>query len=259
MRFVRLSLITVVFAVAPAPAFAHYHMLLPDKASAKSDERVTFTYQFGHPFEHQLFDTQKPAELYVVAPDGTKTDLVAKLEKTAVKGAEGKKVAGYKFSFTPPKRGDYTLVAVSPEVKVEGESLPLRDVAKVVLHVQTQNGWDRRAVTAKASAVELSPLTRPYGLVGGMAFHVEADEPAEGDRKALDRVEVEAEKYNATPPKELPPDEHITRTARTAKGGSAVVTLTESGWWGVTAVRDRDKVRHRCTLWIFVDKSPTNR
>ena len=239
MQFIRL-LLAVAFAVAPAPVFAHYHILLPDKPSAKSEEVVTFTYQFGHPFEHQLFDTQKPAELYVVAPDGTKT--------------EGRKVTGYKFSFAPPKRGDYTVVAVSPEVKAEGESLPLRDVAKVVLHVQTQNGWDRRAVTAKASAVELSPLTRPYGLVGGMAFHVEADEPGEGERKALAGVVIEAERYNATPPKELPPDEHVTRTSRSSRSGAAVVTLTEPGWWSVTAVRERDKVQHRCTLWAFVDK-----
>ena len=258
MQFIRL-LLAVAFAVAPAPVFAHYHMLLPDKPSAKSEEVVTFTYQFGHPFEHQLFDTQKPTELYVVAPDGTKTDLLGKLEKTAVEGGEGKMVTGYKFSFAPPKRGDYTVVAVSPEVKAEGESLPLRDVAKVVLHVQTQNGWDRRAVTAKASAVELSPLTRPYGLVGGMAFHVEADEPAEGDRKALARIVIEAERYNATPPKELPPDEHITRTARTSHCGAAVVTLTEPGWWGITAVRERDKAQHRCTLWVFVDKRSTDK
>ncbi|MFO0824788.1 MAG: DUF4198 domain-containing protein [Gemmataceae bacterium] len=231
MHVVRFFTLAALFAVIPAPAQAHYHMLLPDKAAAKTDEAVTLTYQFGHPFEHQLFDTQKPTELYVVAPDGTKTDLLAKLEKVAVDGAEGKKVTGYKFAFTPAKRGDYTFVAVAPEVKVEGEALPLRDVAKVVLHVQTQNGWDRRAVTAKSSAVEVSPLTRPYGLVAGTAFHVEADEPAEGDRKPLDRIEIEVERYNAAPPKDLPPDEHVTRTARTARGGSLVVTLTEPGWW----------------------------
>lgn len=259
MYFLRYTCLALLFAATPAPVLAHYHILLPDKPTAKSEEVVSFTYQFGHPFEHQLFDTQKPAELYVIAPDGTKTDLLAKLEKTAADGVEGKKVTGYKFSFTPPKRGDYTVVAIAPEVKVEGEALPLRDVAKVVLHVQTQNGWDRRAVTAKGSAVELSPLTRPYGLLGGMAFHVEADEPAEGDRKVLAGIEIEAEKYNATPPKDLPPDEHITRTARTARGGSAVVTFTEPGWWGVTAVRERDKVQHRCTLWVFVDKQPTSK
>lgn len=252
MRLFALAL----FAALPLPAFAHYHMLLPDKPAVKTDEAVTFTYQFGHPFEHQLFDTQKPTELYVVAPDGTKTDLTAKLEKVEVDGVDGKKVAGFKFAFTPTKRGDYTFVAVSPAVKVDGEPHPLRDVAKVVLHVQTQNGWDQRAVTAKASAVEVSPLTRPYGLTAGTAFQVEVDEPAEKDRKALGKVEIEVEKYNPVLPKELPPDEQITRTGRTTRDGSAVVTLTEPGWWGVTAVRERDQVQHRCTLWVFADKSP---
>jgi uncharacterized GH25 family protein len=252
MRLLALALL----AALPLPAFAHYHMLLPDKASAKTDEAVTFTYRFGHPFEHQLFDTKKPTELYVIAPDGTKTDLLAKLEKVEVDGVDGKKVAGYKFAFTPTKRGDYRFVAVSPEVKADGEPLPLRDVAKVVLHVQTQNGWDQRAVTAKASAVELSPLTRPYGLTAGTAFQVEADEPAEGERKPLAGAEIEVEKYNPAPPKELPPDEHVTRTGRTTRAGDAVVTLSEPGWWGVTAVRERDKVQHRCTLWVFAAKSP---
>ena len=87
-----------------------------------------------------------------------------------------------------------------------------------------------------------------------MAFHVEADEPGEGERKALAGVVIEAERYNATPPKELPPDEHVTRTSRSSRSGAAVVTLTEPGWWSVTAVRERDKVQHRCTLWAFVDK-----
>ncbi|OWK43200.1 Additional periplasmic component NikK of nickel ECF transporter [Fimbriiglobus ruber] len=231
-------------------------MLLPDKPAAKTDEPVTFTYQFGHPFEHQLFDTMKPTELYVIAPDGAKTDLTATLEKTTADGTDGKKVAGYKFTFTPAKRGDYTLVAVSPEVKVDGEPHPLRDVIKTVLHVQTQNGWDRRVVTGKASAVELSPLTRPYGLTGGMAFQVEAEEPADGDRKPLGRIAIEVEKYNPVPPKDLPDDEFITRTARTTRSGDATVTLGERGWWAVTAVRDRDQVRHRCTLWIHVDDKP---
>lgn len=47
---------------------------------------MTFTYHFGHPSEHQLFDMQKPAEFYVAAPEGRKTDLLCKLEKTAVEG-----------------------------------------------------------------------------------------------------------------------------------------------------------------------------
>ena len=254
MRFFSMATLLVLSAAWIAPAQAHYHMLIPNKASAKTDESIGFAYQFGHPYEHQLFDTHKPTELYVLSPDGTKTDLLAKLEKIEADGGEGKKVTGYKFVFTPAKRGDYTFVAVSPEVKVEGEAHPLRDVAKVVLHVQTQNGWDCRALTAKGSAVEVSPLTRPYGLKPGVAFRVEADEPADGERKSLSKLAVEFEKYNTKAPKELPEDEQITGTARTARSGDAVVTLSETGWWGITALREREKIQHRCTLWVYVDE-----
>lgn len=244
----RLALLALLLA-APL-ASAHYHMLLPDKHSVKAGEAVTFTYQFGHPFEHELFDTAEPEAVYVIAPDGTKTDLKKELKKTTADGPDGKKVTGYAFAFTPPKRGDYVVVAVSPAVKAEGEKLPLKDVAKVVLHVQTQNGWDNPAADAKAAPFDLQPLTRPYGLTAGSAFHVDV---LDADGKPVRRAPVEVEKYNAAPPKTLPADEFVTRTHRTSRTGTAVVTLGEAGWWGVTAVKADEKAEHRCTLWVYVD------
>jgi hypothetical protein len=49
---------------------AHFNMLLPDKASVRKDEPVILTYQWGHPFEHQLFDAPSAEKLTVIAPDG---------------------------------------------------------------------------------------------------------------------------------------------------------------------------------------------
>ena len=231
-------------------ASAHYHMLLPDKPAVKAGEAVTLTYQFGHPFEHELFDTAEPEAVFVIAPDGTKTDLKKELKKATADAAEGKKVTCYTLAFTPPKRGDYVVVAVSPAVKVEGEKLPLKDVAKVVLHVQTQNGWDNPAADATAP-FDLQPLTRPYGLTPGAAFHVDV---LDSEGKPVRRATVEVERYNPTAPKELPADEFVTRTHRTSRTGTAVVTLGEAGWWAVTAIKDDDKTRHRCTLWVWVDE-----
>ncbi len=237
--------------LAASVAHAHYHMLLPGKHSVKAEEEVTFTYQFGHPFEHELFDTAEPEAVYVIAPDGKKTDLKKTLKKVAVDGVEDKKVTGYTFAFTPPKRGDYVVVAVSPAVKVEGEKLPLKDVAKVVLHVQTQNGWDNIAVGDTTAAFDLQPLTRPYGLTPGTAFHVDV---LGVDAKPVRRAVVEVERYNPTAPKALPADEFVTATHRTSRTGTAVVTLSEAGWWGITAVKADDKAEHRCTLWVRVDE-----
>ena len=56
-----------------APCSAHYNMLLPSTASAKKGEPVTFTHQWGHPFEHELADAPSLRQLFVVAPDGTRT------------------------------------------------------------------------------------------------------------------------------------------------------------------------------------------
>ncbi len=80
--------------------------------------------------------------------------------------------------------------------------------------------------------------------------------------KPLPRALVEVELYHATPPKELPADEHMTRSVRTDPSGVATATLTESGWWCLTAQRDGGKrerdgksypVRQRSTFWVYVD------
>ncbi len=52
MRHLAIALLILAFAASAGSA--HYNMLLPDKPWANKDEKVTFTYQFGHPFEHEL-------------------------------------------------------------------------------------------------------------------------------------------------------------------------------------------------------------
>jgi len=191
-----------VLLLATAFAHAHYHMLLPSKHSVKAEEEVTFTYQFGHPFEHELFNTAEPVAVYVYHPDGkNETDVTKELKKTTVDGAEGKKVTAWTFTYTPPKRGDYTVVAFSPEFKLDGKEQKVRDVTKVVLHVQTENGWDIQVPKSEDSDLILLPLTRPYGLTPGTAFHVEAELRVPPDqRRLVGRGVVEVGKYNPTAP-----------------------------------------------------------
>src|SRR5262249_46557511 len=125
----------------------------------------------------------------------------------------------------------------------------------VVLHVQAQKGWE--AVVGQG--FEMTPLTRPYGLEPGMVFQAQALL----DGKPAPRALVEIERYNATPPKQLPADEHITRSVRTDPNGVATCTLTEPGWWSITALRDGGQREHngkkypmkqRATLWVYVDE-----
>jgi uncharacterized GH25 family protein len=247
--------------VAAAPASAHYAMLLPSSWQAKKGETVTLTYQWGHPFEHQLSDAPKPEKLVVVSPDKKTADLTAALTKTEVPGAEGKKVTAWRVKFTPEERGDYVFFLQAAPIFLEEEGEFVHDTAKVVLHVQAQRGWD--AASRRDFDFEMMPLTRPYGLKAGMVFQawlgwVRREEPL-----GLPGVPVEVERYNATPPKELPPDEQITRVVKTGPDGVATCTLTEPGWWALTAAhlhyekRTHDgkerPVKKRTTLWVFVD------
>jgi cobalt/nickel transport protein len=236
--------------LAAGPAAAHFNMLLPTTPSAKKGEEVVFTYQWGHPFEHELFDAPAPESVTVLGPDGKTKDLAKALEKVSIPAGD-KKVTAYRFRFTPELRGDYIFLLQTPNIAIDGPDGEGReqvsDTVKVVLHVQSQKGWDAKS----EGKWELLPLTRPYGLEPGMAFQ------AQSSIKEMPSAPVEVERYNATPPKDPPPDEHRTRTVKADPNGVVTATLTDPGWWAVTASREDGKARSkRTTLWVFVDEKP---
>ena len=246
------------FALAlAAPAAAHYHMLLPQSASGLSEQSATFLIQWGHPFEHQLFDAQAPESIIVFAPDGKQTIVAKNIQKVPVGGDGGKDVTAYQFAFTPMQRGDHTVVVTTPLMWLEHERMFLQDTIKVVYQVQTQKGWD----AATGGPFEVVPLTRPYGLQPGMVFQGQALVAG----KPLAGAMVEVERYNSTRPKEFPSEAQITRCVKTDPNGVLTCTLTDAGWWCVTAERDGGKrerdgkmypVRQRATFWVFVDDAP---
>src|SRR6516162_10186372 len=92
-------------------ARAHYNMLLPERHSVKRGEPVTLLYQWGHPFEHQLFDAPAPEKVLVLSPDGKTTDLTKRLEKVIAVATEAK--TADRVRFIPEERGDYVFSLVS--------------------------------------------------------------------------------------------------------------------------------------------------
>src|SRR5579883_3094662 len=100
------------------PTVAHFNMLLPESATAKKGETLTLTYQWGHPFEHQLFDAPQPQSLLVLSPDGQRIELTDKLVKTTLKSGT-KEVTAYQLRFTPQRRGDYVFVLRTPPIWME--------------------------------------------------------------------------------------------------------------------------------------------
>jgi cobalt/nickel transport protein len=255
-------LAAVLLALGAAPARAHFNMLLPDKASVKKDEAVTLTYQWGHPFEHELFDAPAPEKVWVTGPGGRTEDVTKSLEKTTLPAGD-KTVNGYKLRYTPRERGDHTVVLQTPPIWLEADEEFVQDLVKVFVHVQADKGWERDAVFG---SFDLIPLTRPYGLVPGCIFQAEVSLdgfPPGQARGQPKRVKAEIERYNAAPPKQLPPEEQMTRSVQTSRAGVLTGTLPEAGWWSITASREsgsreRDNknypLRQRATLWVFVDE-----
>ena len=165
------GLVLAALAAVAAPAQAHFNMLMPQSPSVKKGENVVFTYQWGHPYEHELFDAPPPDSVVVLAPDGHTTDLTKTLDKITRPAGEGNTVAAYQFHFTPDQRGDYVFLLRTPPIWMAEDEEFLQDNVKVVLHVQAQKGWDGAGHTE----FELTPLTRPYGLEPGMAFQAQLE------------------------------------------------------------------------------------
>jgi cobalt/nickel transport protein len=246
-------LVIVLLVVAEAGR-AHFNMLLPHAASIKRGDPITLTYQWGHPFEHQLFPARAPLGLAAYSPDGKRVDQMAALEKVAGTTNDTTTPVTYRFRFTPEARGDYLFVLNTPPIWMEEDKEFLQDTVKVIVHVQAQRGWDQSA----GQPFEMMPLTRPYGLEPGMVFQAQVLHKGKPVSGSL----VEVERYNPAPPKELPPDEQMTRTAKTDPNGVLTCTLTDPGWWCLTASRDGGKheragatypLRQRTTLWVHVD------
>jgi cobalt/nickel transport protein len=256
-------LVAIALLALPTSAPAHYNMLFPQSPSVERGKEIKLTYQWGHPFEHELFDAPKPDALVVLGPDGKKTDLLDKLKKVSVKTGK-KDVTAYDLAFTPEDVGDYVFLLHTPAIWMAAEGEYYQDTVKVVLHVQAQKGWDHR----EDSHLEFTPLTRPYGLVAGTIFQAYLRVPDPGGAPGLLPVAnsvVEIERYNPTPPKELPPEEFITRAVKTDRWGLVTCDLPEAGWWCLTATRDAGTkdhdgkaapVRQRTTFWVHVADKP---
>ena len=258
----RIGIAILVQMACVCASCAHYNMLIPDKPWANKGEKVTFTYQFGHPFEHELFDAPRPLAVNVILPDG-KTQVVNKLAKVDLKGIDGKKVAGYSFTYEPQMRGDHTFILQTPPIWMEESNDFVQDTVKVILHVQTQKNWDAGLQPDLFDQIKLriTPLTRPYGLYPGMTFQALV---GFRNKKGQGRL-VEIERYNAQPPQKLPPDELITFKTKADPNGVFTFAFPEAGWWSMTAAfQEKDRrwkeggkegpLRERATLWIHIDE-----
>jgi cobalt/nickel transport protein len=241
-------------AMLGSPLPAHFTMLLPAQPAVPRDEKVELVYQWGHPYEHELFDAPAPERLVVQLPDGESRDLTRSLEKFQQPGADDKPAAAFRLSFTPQQRGDHVFFLTTAPCWLEESKEFVQDLVRVTLHVQTQNGWD----TDPGEGFRMLPITRPYGLLPSMVFQGQVMKDRD-DRNVSPHIEIE--RYNAAPPKQTPPDAFVTFRTRVDPNGVFTFAFPEAGWWSFTAeraagVHERNgreyPLRQRVTMWVHV-------
>ncbi len=244
----RRSLLVALLVVGPI-AWAHFPIVTPSAPFARKGEKTALTVAFGHPFEGDRAPAPPPAAVRVVAPSDAVHDLTPALSP---RGGDADR--RWVVEFTPAERGDHVFVVEGAPHPHEGAAVV--DLTKVVVNVSgVQQGWDR----VLGLAVELEPLTRPYGLPVGATFRARArvaGEPAEG-------VRVEVEHLSPEAPAEIPPEPFVTRVEKSGVGGELAVTLDRPGWWilsfaaaaGEVDVAGERLPRHaRANLWVYVGR-----
>jgi cobalt/nickel transport protein len=247
--------ITIVQLLLPLAVQGHFGILVPETPAVRRGEPVTLRYSTGHPFECQLVDTQAPEKVQVLLPDG-KTRLDIKPQPKQVDDGQAGKVTVQTLTFTPAERGDHRVVVTTPLHFDEHAGGFVQDELQVLVRVQVSRGWD----IPVGQMLELVPLTRPYGLKPGFAFKAQARLKG----KPLADAQVEIEKLNPTPPREVPEDDAlVTQVAKTDLNGYVICTLDDPGWWGmmVTAqdgTKEKDgkqwPIVRRGILWVWVEE-----
>jgi cobalt/nickel transport protein len=236
-------------------AEGHFGILVPAPAAVRKGEPVTLRYWNGHPFECQMLDTEAPEKAQVILPDGkTRVDLEPK--PVQVDDGQGGKVTAQSMNFTPTERGDHRVVLTTPLRFDEHAGGFVQDELQVLVRVQVTHGWD----SPIGQMLEILPLARPYGLRPGFAFKAQA--LVKG--KPLANAEVEIERLNPSPPKDIPDDDAlVTQVVKTDMNGYFTCTLDEPGWWGVmVSAHDGSKEKdgkswpivRRGILWVRVQE-----
>ena len=248
---VLLIAVGIVFICATGVSLAHFNTIIPDTTDARRGRAVNFTYFWGHPYEHIVFDTEMPEALKILTPNGKTVDI--KPQK------DGQQL---RFSYKPTQLGDHILYCDAPAYFIEEEELFWQDHLKQVIHVMAQSGWDRKT----GQVIEIVPLIRPYGIEPGFVFVGQAFL----DGKPLEGASVEIEQYLPKAPGEddLPDEAMITRVAKTGPNGLIIYTLDEPGWWVIAVSAEHGEMEHdgrsypveaRGLFWVYVEESFTQK
>jgi cobalt/nickel transport protein len=232
-------------------AFAHYPMLITERATIQLGESVSMKVTNGHPYVDDRYDAPKPLKVGFYKPGSSRfRSLIAAVTSKTDGGR-----TTWHLEHRPRKAGDF-IYSWHCGVTFEKPARNVDDYAKLVVHVSNgqgvQVGWDRTI----GDPMEIVPLTRPYSIPVGTAFRGKvllADRP-------FNEGNVEAETYASKDPPKEPYLPNFRLNVKTDDQGIFVVTLPRAGWWLIACATDggpgeqggQKGIAQRATLWVKV-------
>jgi cobalt/nickel transport protein len=221
--------VAVAVCLLCVPAFAHFGMLIPSRATVSKTDPKTVEMQisFSHPFEMVGMDMARP-KAYGVLARGAKEDLLGSLKPVQVMGG-----AAWSSAYTLKKPGVY-IFQMEPEPYWEPaeDSFIVHYTKVVVPAFGDEQSWDKEV----GHKIEIVPLTRPFGLYAGNVFQG----VVKLDGKSLPYAEVEIELYNKDETAQAPNEYMVTQAVKADGNGVFTYAAPKAGWWGFAALTKAD-------------------
>lgn len=208
---------------------AHFQELIPSTeiATQKEGRQLSLELQFTHPMSGgPLMDMGQPQQFGVLTPQG-REDLTTQLQS---RSQDGKQTFHATYDIRRP--GDY-LFYVEPSPYWEpAEGIMIVHYTKTVV---SAFGGEENWQAEVGFPVEITPLTRPYGLWTGNLFTGVVKKS--GEPVPFAEVEVEWRNDGSVVP---PADAFVTQVITSDANGVFSYAMPRPGWWGFSALLDGD-------------------
>jgi cobalt/nickel transport protein len=206
-------------------ALAHFQEIIPnqDILTQESGGRLSLELTFTHPMEGgPVMSMGEPVRFGVVGPQGER-DLRERLRPVERDGSRA-----YRADYRIGQPGDYCFYVEPAPYWEPAEGVMIIHYAKVVVDAYGgESCWERDI----GLPVEISPLSRPYGLWTGNLFRGVVKQ--DGRPVPFAEVEVEWRNDGSYSP---PSDPFVTQVIKADASGTFAYAMPRSGWWGFAAL-----------------------
>jgi cobalt/nickel transport protein len=211
-------------------ASAHFQELIPsaDLVTEETGGALSLALTFTHPMERgPAMAMGQPVRFGVVGPEGEQDlrDALAPVE------VDGQRAFRANYRITAP--GGYRFFVEPAPYWEPAEGVMIVHYTKVVVDAfGSEEDWDADV----GLPVEITPLTRPYGLWTGNLFRgiVKKD----GQPVPFAEVEVEWKNDGTVKP---PADAFVTQVIKADANGAFAYAMPRAGWWGFAALLEADE------------------